>query len=231
MVADVYGPSDPVRGLLGQREAARWWWVPLVTGVAWSVIGWAVLRADVVSLATVGTLVGVAFLGVALTEVFLVWLFHGGWRVMHAALAGLFLLGGMWALIRPVNTFFALASVLGLLLLLQGISSITQGIGLRAVSPYWWVTLFSGILTTGLGLWVSTSDRVWTLAARSAFILVWVGCMAIFRGVQDVTLGFTLRHISKENAQPTVSGEERSTLVPPLREASSRPQTSVRPAS
>jgi hypothetical protein len=28
---------------------------------------------------------------------------------------------------------------------------------------------------------------VWTLAARSAFILLWVGSMAVFLGVQDAT--------------------------------------------
>jgi uncharacterized membrane protein HdeD (DUF308 family) len=230
MVVDVHGPPDPVRSMM-REGAARWWWVPLVTGVAWVVIGWGVLRADAVSLTTVGVLVGAAFLGIALTEMFLARLFHGGWRVMHALLSALFLLGATWAFIRPVNTFFALASVLGLLLLLQGISSITEGIALRDVSPLWGVTLFSGALTTGLGLWVSTSDRVWTLAARSAFILLWIGCMAVFRGVHDVTTGVTLRYFGQQDDQSRwISGEDRSAVVPPQRDASSTPQAPVRPA-
>ena len=54
-------------------------------------------------------------------------------RAMHAVLSGLFLLGAVWSFIQPVGTFFALASVLGLLLLLQGMSSITQSIALRDV--------------------------------------------------------------------------------------------------
>jgi uncharacterized membrane protein HdeD (DUF308 family) len=77
MAGHVHGPPDPVPSLL-RREAARWWGVPLVSGVAWFVIGWAVLRANVVSLQTVGALVGIAFLGIALTETFLVWMLHGG---------------------------------------------------------------------------------------------------------------------------------------------------------
>src|SRR4029453_8526458 len=125
-----------------------------------------------------------------------------GWRVVHVVLSMLFLVSALWAFFQPVGTFFALASVLGLLLLLQGMSSVTQGIALREVSPFWGLTVFSGVLITGLGLWVSTSDGVWTLAARSAFILLWVGCMAVFRGIQDVTIGCTLLHASKQADQP-----------------------------
>ena len=230
MFGHVYGPADQVRKVLRQ-EAARWSWVPLVSGVAWFVIGWAVLRANVLSLATVGVLVGFVFVGVALTESFLAWMFHGGWRVMHALLSGLFLLGAMWAFIRPVDTFFALASVVGLLVLLQGLSSITQAIALRGVSPFWGVMLFSGVLITALGLWVSSSDRVWTLAARSAFVLLWVGCMAIFRGVQDVTIGVTLRQSSRQDDRSrSLPGEEGSAVVPPQRDAVARPQATARPA-
>ena len=229
MVVDVQGSLDPVRSAI-REGSARWWWVPLVSGIAWFVIGWAVLRADVVSLATVGVLVGAVLLAQAVTEMSLAWLFHRGWRVVHAVLSTLFLLGAVWAFLQPVGTFFALASVLGLLLLLQGMSSITQGIALREVSPFWGLTVFSGILITGLGLWVSTSDGVWTLAARSVFILLWVGCMAIFRGVQDVTIGFTLRHASKQEDQPaSPSGDDRSAVAPPQRDTSVPQQTPVQP--
>jgi uncharacterized membrane protein HdeD (DUF308 family) len=227
MVDYGFGPRDPVREVV-QREATRWYWLPLVTGVAWFIIGWAVLRADVTSLKTVGILVGFVFLGVAVTEAALAWLFHGGWRVMHAVVSVLFLLSAGWAFVRPVNTFFALASVLGLLLLLQGVSSITQAIGLRDISPYWGFALFSGLLMTALGLWVSTSDRVWTLAARSAFVLLWVGFMAVFRGIQDVTTGFVMLRLGKEETQPSQpAGAGGPAAVPAQRESTSRSQTSV----
>ena len=230
MLGDVFGPPEAARSVMRQG-AARWWWLPLVSGVAWFVIGWAVLRADVVSLTTVGVLVGAVLLGQAVTEMSLAWLFHRGWRAVHAVLSTLFLLGAMWAFLQPVSTFFALASVLGLLLLLQGMSSITQGIALRDVSPLWGVTIFSGILITALGLWVSSSDGVWTLVARSAFILLWVGCLAVFRGVQDVTIGFTLLHAGRQTDQAPMSGDDRSAVAPPQRDTSVPPQTSVQPVS
>ncbi|HEY3201694.1 MAG TPA: hypothetical protein VGK55_14235, partial [Actinomycetes bacterium] len=51
------------------REAARYWWVFLVTGVAWLIVAWLVLRLNVTSLTTVGVLLGVVFLGAGINEV------------------------------------------------------------------------------------------------------------------------------------------------------------------
>lgn len=182
-----------------QREAARWWWAPLVGAVIWFVIAWLVLRADYTSLATVGVLVGVVFLIAAVNEAALAAVMGGGWAVWHGVLAVLLVLGAIWAFVRPVNTFFALASVLGLLLFLQGAFTLMRGIALREVTSYWWLDVVCGALLTALGLWVSTSDRVWTLGARAAFILLWVGFMAIFNGVSDIALGFTLRRFAHED--------------------------------
>jgi uncharacterized membrane protein HdeD (DUF308 family) len=41
---------------------------------------------------------------------------------------------------------------------------------------------------------------VWNLAARAAFILLWVGFMAIFRGVSDIAVAFSLRSFAHEDA-------------------------------
>jgi uncharacterized membrane protein HdeD (DUF308 family) len=193
--------NPEIGGPLGQllrREAARWWWAPLVAGIIWLLIGWAVLRADVTSLATVGVLVGIVFLVAAVSESGLAGLALGGWKVVHIVLAVVFLLGALWSFIRPINTFFALASVLGLLLLIQGLFSIARAAAARDVSPYWWVGMVCGVLILLLGLWVSVSDRVWDLAARAAFLLVFVGFYAIFRGINDLVLAFELRRVGRD---------------------------------
>ena len=181
-----------------QREAARWWWAPLVAGIIWFLIAWVVLRANVTSLATVGVLVGVVFFVAAVTEGALAGIVTGGWKVAHIVLAVLFLLGAVWSFVRPINTFFALASALGLLLFLQGVFYIARGIALRDESPYWGIELACGVLLVLLALWVSSSDRVWNLAGRTAFLLLWVGFMAIFRGISDIVLAFELRRLGKE---------------------------------
>jgi len=185
-------------GRVLQREAARWWWVPLVAGVVWFVIGWLVLRLNVTSLTTVGWLLGAAFLVAAINEGAIGAMMHGGWAFLHYALAGIFVLGAIWSFVRPVNSVFALASVLGLLLFLQGIFTLMRGLALRDESAYWWLDVAAGVLLTALAIWVATSDRAWGLAERAVFILVWVGFMAIFRGVSDVALAFSLRRLATQ---------------------------------
>ena len=203
-------------GRMLQREAARWWWAPLVAAVVWFVIAWLVLRANYSSLTTVGVLVGVVFLIATVNEVALSAVVSGGWRVVHIALAVLFLLGALWGFIRPINTFFALASVLGLLLFLQGLFYVMRGVALRVESPTWWLDLVGGGLLLALALWISTSDRVWTLGARAAFILVWVGFFALFRGFSDVIIAFELRRLGR-GEWPDVGGAAAAdtAMIPP----------------
>jgi uncharacterized membrane protein HdeD (DUF308 family) len=186
-------------GRVLQREAARWWWAPLVAGVVWFVVAWLVLRLNTTSLTTVGLLLGAVFLIAAINEGALGALMRGGWAVLHYSLAVIFALGAIWSFVRPINSVFALASVLGLLLFLQGIFTLTRGLALREESPFWWLDVAAGGLITALAIWVSTSDRAWGLAERAVFILVWVGFMAIFRGVSDVALAFSLRRLGTQD--------------------------------
>jgi uncharacterized membrane protein HdeD (DUF308 family) len=182
------------------REGARYWWLFLVSGILWLLIAWMVLRLNSTSIATVGVLLGVVFLLAGINEVGVAALSHGGWKVWHYILAGIFLLGALWGFIRPVNTFFALASVLGLILVFYGSLEIVQGVASRAVNPYWWVNLITGILLILLAFWVSGSDRVYALAQRTNLILFWVGFLALFRGFSQIMLAFTIRHAGEEAA-------------------------------
>ena len=102
------------------RQGASYWWIPLVTGVAWLIVAWLVLRLNQTSVTTVGVLIGIVLIAAAVNEAAVAVFLPGGWKVWHIVMAVIFLLGGLWALIRPVNTFFALASVLGLVLILYG---------------------------------------------------------------------------------------------------------------
>jgi uncharacterized membrane protein HdeD (DUF308 family) len=178
-------------------ERRKFWWVELLAGIGWLVIAWLVLRANVTSLATVGLLLGVLFIVAGLNEVFVATLVGGGWKVLHYVIAAIFLLGGLWALIRPVNTFFALVSVLGLVLLLEGAFEIVRGVASRAENPYWWLGLVVGVLLILLALWVSGSDRVFNLQARAFLVLFWVGLMALIRGVSAIVLAFVIRHADR----------------------------------
>jgi uncharacterized membrane protein HdeD (DUF308 family) len=182
------------------RERSKYWWIILLVGIAWLVIAWLVLRADITSLTTVGLLLGVLFIAAGVNEFGVGSLVGGGWKVLHYAIAVIFLLGGLWAFIRPINTFFALASVLGLVLVLQGAFEIVRGISSRGENSYWWLSLVSGVLLILLAFWVSSSDRVFQLQARTYLILFWVGLMALIRGVTSIVLAFTIRHAGRSVA-------------------------------
>jgi uncharacterized membrane protein HdeD (DUF308 family) len=209
------------------HKASRYWWVLLVIGVAWLVIGWVVLRADVTSLATVGVLLGIVFIASGVNEVADATMVSGGWKVVHYGIAFLFLLAGLWAFVRPINTFFALASVLGLILVFAGAFEIVRGVATRGETPYWWTGLLSGVILLLLAAWVSVSDPQASIARRSYLILFWVGFMALLRGFTQIMMGFSLRHlgtetVSRETAEtaagdvpPTVPAQERRGVSEP----------------
>ena len=187
------------------KEGARYWWVFLVSGIVWLLIAWIVLRLNSTSLTTVGVLLGVVFLLAGINEVGVATLSTGGWKIWHYILAVIFFLGALYGFIRPVNTFFALASILGLILFLYGAFDIIQAIASRAVNPYWWLGLITGVLLVLLAFWVSGSDRVYALGRRTYLILFWVGFMALFRGISQIFMAFTVRHAGHEAA--TALGE------------------------
>jgi len=180
------------------RERARHWWVFLVTGIAWLVVAWLVLRLNETSLTTVGILLGIVFLAAGVNEAGLGSLMTGGWRVWYYVMAAIFIAAGIWALIDPIDTFFALASVLGLVLIFYGTFEIVRSIASRDMNPYWWLGLITGILLVLLAFWVSGSDRVYALEQRTFLILFWVGFFALFKGFSQIMLAFGIRHAGKE---------------------------------
>jgi uncharacterized membrane protein HdeD (DUF308 family) len=187
-------------GNMLSRERSKYWWVILLLGISWLVIAWLVLRADITSLATVGFVLGGLFIIAGVNELGVGSMVGGGWKVLHYIIAVILLLGGLWAFIRPINTFFALVSVLGLVLVLQGAFEIVRGISSRGDNPYWWLGLVSGVLLVLLAFWVSASDRVFQLQARTYLILFWVGLMALIRGFTSIVLAFMIRHAGRSVA-------------------------------
>lgn len=182
------------------REGARYWWLFLVTGIAWLVIAWLVLRANETSLATVGYLLGAVFIVAGINEAGLGALLSGGWKVWYYVMAFIFFLGGIWAFLDPIDSFFALASVLGLILIFYGTFEIVRSVSLRRENPYWGLGLATGILLILLAIWVSGSDRVYALAQRTYLILFWVGLFALFKGFSQIMTAFAVRHAGKEAA-------------------------------
>jgi len=181
--------EERVRGArAGLWRLAGPWWLLLLTGLAWLIISVLVLRFRLSSITTVGVLVGVVFL-LAMFNEFLLASVRAGWRWAHVLLGVLFAVGAIWAFANPINAFWALASVLGLLLIFEGTLNIISSAAARDVNSTWWLGLVAGILEILLGFWASQQ----MFPARAALLLLWVGFFALFRGISEIVIAFELR--------------------------------------
>ena len=176
-----------------EARAAVWrlagpWWLFLITGIAWLIIAVMVLRITPASVTTVGVLMGALFLVGAVNE-FLISAVRHAWRWAHIVMGVLFVVGSIWAFAHPKNAFWALASVLGLLLIFKGTLDIISAVMTKEVNPTWWLGLVAGILELVLGFWASQQ----AFPARGALLLLWVGFFALFRGISEIVIAFELR--------------------------------------
>jgi uncharacterized membrane protein HdeD (DUF308 family) len=180
--------------------AGRWqlggpWWVPLLTGIAWLIISVIVLRFRVTSVATIGVLIGVVFLA-AMANEFLIAAVRRRWGWAHVLLGILFLGGAIWAFVHPFGAFWSLASVIGLLLILEGTFVLITSIESRALNSAWWLGMLAGIGEVFVGFWASQQG----LPARAVLLIIWVGLLALFRGFTEIALAFELK-----SAQPRLA--------------------------
>ncbi|HEX5949823.1 MAG TPA: DUF308 domain-containing protein [Actinomycetota bacterium] len=176
-----------------EAQIGRSWWIFLITGILWLLGALIVLRFDYTSIVAVGVLLGVVILVVGANE-FLIAALVDGWKWVHVLLGILFVIGGIAAMFQPGEAFWALASILGLLLLLKGSFDIVVSIASRGENPVWGLGLAVGILEVLLAFWVSQQY----FRPRAALIILWVGMAAIFRGVSEIVLAFQLRKMGRE---------------------------------
>jgi len=136
----------------------------------------------------VGILMGVLFLLAGFNEFMIASVGHH-WRWAHILLGIFFVIGAIWAFARPFNAFWALASVLGLLLIFKGTLDIIAAVMTKDVNSSWWLGLVAGILELILGFWASQQ----AFPARGALLLLWVGFFALFRGISEIVISFEVR--------------------------------------
>jgi uncharacterized membrane protein HdeD (DUF308 family) len=180
-------------GMLSQLAGP--WWMYLLTGIGWFLVSLIVLRFSILSVAAVGTLIGVVFFLGAFSEI-LSGSVRSTWRWAHVLLAVLFFLSAFWALFNPVGAFWALASVLGLLLVLRGSLDIITSISARELNGVWWLGLVAGVIEILLGFWASQAS----FPLRAELLLLWVGFFALFRGVNEIVLAFEVHAVQHRTA-------------------------------
>ena len=172
----------------GLARLAGPWWIFLLTGIAWLILAWIALRFAPASIPTVGVLLGVYFLVAAINEFFIASVMPT-WRWLHILMGIIFAFGAGWSFAQPYNAFWALASILGLLLIFQGTFYIITSVSTREVNSTWWLGLVVGILEIFFGFWASQQYR----PVQGALLLIWVGFFALFRGISEIVIAFEVR--------------------------------------
>ena len=164
------------------------WWLFLLTGISWTVVGFIVLRFDYTSVYAISILFGVVALSAGFIELGMTMLAPGWWKLLYGLLAVAFTVSGIVSFTRPGNTFVALAAVISFFLVFAGTFDIISAISARHEIEVWWLTLVGGIIELLLGFWAAG------YYGRSAVLLVaWVAAFAVIRGVRDIVLAFRVR--------------------------------------
>ena len=178
---------------VGERaeRVTRYWWLLLVSGIAWIVVAATIFRFDYTSVVAVAVLFGILAIVIGTFELGMAIVSRGWWRLLHGLLGVLFVATGVVAFFTPGDTFVGLAAVISFYFVFAGSWDLVSSLSMRHV-PGWWIQLVSGLLELGLGFWAAGSWRI------SATVLVaFVGAMTLIRGVTQISLAFTLRSVSE----------------------------------
>ncbi|MEQ7005026.1 DUF308 domain-containing protein [Actinopolymorpha sp. B17G11] len=185
------------------------WWLFLLTGIAWLIVSMVMLRFTATSAFTIGILMGVVFLGAMVNE-FLIASVWSPWRWARVLMGFLFLAGAIWAFVSPLDAFWALATIVGALFILQGALVLITSIESRFVNSVWWLGAGAGVIEILIGFWASQQ----LISSRAALLIFYVGLLALFRGFTEIVLAFEVKaardRLPAETGVPAQRGQSRA---------------------
>jgi uncharacterized membrane protein HdeD (DUF308 family) len=171
------------------------WWLLLITGIGWILVGLIVLRFDYTSVSAISILFGCVAIAAGVLEIGMVFIAAGWWKLFYGVLAVIFIVAGIVAFIHPGNTFVALSAVFSFFLIFAGTWDIIVSISTRHEIEVWWLQLIGGIIELVLGFWAAG------YYGRSAVLLIaWVAAFTLIRGVRDIVLAFRVREVQHGTA-------------------------------
>ncbi len=173
-------------------ELARFWWLWLVTGIAWVVAALVVLQFDAASVTTVGVIIGIMF-AVASAQQFALAALADSLRWLWAIFGALFAASAIVCFIHPQSTFAALADILGFVFLCVGVWWTIRAFLLKAAESTWWLELVAGVLMLVVAFWTSGQFFI----EKAYTLLVFAGIWALMHGVLDIVGAFRVRGLRK----------------------------------
>jgi uncharacterized membrane protein HdeD (DUF308 family) len=168
------------------RQAADFWWLWLVTGIAWIIAALVVLQFDAASITTIGVIVGCMFIFAGVQQMILS-VIGRGW--LWAVAGVLFWIAGVVCIVNPEATFAGLADTLGFLFAVVGIWWTIEAVMSQPEGGLWWIGLISGILMVVLAFWVGGQFFI----EKAYTLLVFAGIWALMKGVTDIVRAFAVR--------------------------------------
>lgn len=172
------------------RNLSRWWWAWLVTGILWILASIVILQFHHSSVALVGVIIGIMFLVAGIEELAIAFI-SGGWRWLWAIFGVILVIGGIYALVNPVQTFLTVANLLGFLFAFVGIFWMIEAFATIATNPLWWLGLISGIVMVLLGFWAGGQF----LTTQAYTLLIFTGIWALLHGISDIIKAFAIKQI------------------------------------
>jgi uncharacterized membrane protein HdeD (DUF308 family) len=172
------------------RDAAGWWWLFLITGIAWLVFSLIVFRFDITSVESIGILFGIVAISAGVNELMALAMSTTGWKIVHGLLGIAFVVVGIFAFIEPGGAFVALGSVIGFFFLFKGIFDVAVAIVTKGEFELWWLQLVAGLAEIGLAFWVAGSFR-----EKAILLLVYVGLVALSQGITELLMAFKLKSL------------------------------------
>jgi uncharacterized membrane protein HdeD (DUF308 family) len=170
------------------EEAAGGWWIFLLTGITWLVFALLVFQWNYTTVYAISFLFGVIALFAAVNEFGEIAISTTGWKVAHGILGALFVIAGIWALVHPHNAFATLAALIGFFFLAKGVFNLMIAFANREYFDLWWLQLAIGIFEIVLAFWVAGDFR-----QKTILLVVYVGIIALTRGITEIFLAFKLR--------------------------------------
>jgi uncharacterized membrane protein HdeD (DUF308 family) len=175
------------------ESATRYWWLFIITGVAWLAVSLIVFRFDWTTVLAIAILFGSIAIAAGVLELGAAMASSGGWMVLHILLGTAFIVIGVLSYFTPGDTFTALAALVSFFFLFAGTYNIVTSIATRTEVPFWWVQLVSGVLEVGLGFWAA---GYWNRSV--ALLVAFVGATALFRGITSIVFGFKLLQLHRD---------------------------------
>jgi uncharacterized membrane protein HdeD (DUF308 family) len=178
-----------------RERAAHYWWIFLLTGIAWLIFALIVFQWSYATVSAISYLFGVVLLVASVNEWIQLGVSTTGWKFVHGILGVLFILGGIYALWNPYDTFKTLAALIGFYFLAKGVFDLMVAFMTKGQFELWWLQLVTGIVEIGLAFWVAGDFH-----EKAILLVIYVGLIALTRGITELFLAFKLKALQSHPA-------------------------------